>query len=100
MTGHTDLPLFAWQPRCTMIAFPTERRVGKIRDVAQKWLAQRTPRLADRYEKQIDADLQKHFDLLGILPSERKRLTAEFWNAARAEIARQRPSSRPGGGAA
>lgn len=83
-----------------MIAFPTKNRVGKIRDVAQKWLSQRTDGLAKKYAQQIDGDLQAHFDKLGILPSERKQLTSEFWKEVRAEIARQRPSSRPGGNAA
>ncbi|RWN34160.1 MAG: hypothetical protein EOR97_05225 [Mesorhizobium sp.] len=100
MTGHTDLPLFAWKPRCQMIAFPPEKRVGKIRATAEKYLAQRTQGLADKYAAQIDADLQRHFDRLGILPAERKRLTSEFWNAVRVEIAKQRPRSRPGGSAA
>jgi hypothetical protein len=83
-----------------MIPFPPERRVGKIRDVAAKWLSQRTDGLAKKYAQQIDGDLQAHFDKLGILPDERARLTTEFWKAVRAEIARQRPSSRPGGSAA
>ncbi|MER9014506.1 DUF6074 family protein [Mesorhizobium sp. M0898] len=101
MNSHSDLPLFSWQPpRCTMIPFPPGKRIGKIRTVAEKWLAQRTPGLAKKYAEQIDGDLQRHFDLLNILPDERAKLTVEFWSAVRAEITRQRPSSRPGGSAA
>lgn len=29
-----DLPLFTWKPVCSVVAFPLERRVGKIRRVA------------------------------------------------------------------
>ncbi|WP_432422351.1 DUF6074 family protein [Rhizobium leguminosarum] len=31
---HTDLPLFAWKPRCVLIAFPLGKRVGIARSTA------------------------------------------------------------------
>lgn len=36
-----DLPLFAWKPECKIIAFPLNKRVGKIRRVAEVWSRKR-----------------------------------------------------------
>lgn len=98
---HENLPLFQWTPACRLITFPPGKQVGIIRQVAAKWLGQGSSKQADAYAIQVDDEIQERFSLLGILPGERKRLSEEFWNAVRAEIARQRPSSsRPGGSAA
>ncbi|MCV3764047.1 DUF6074 family protein [Rhizobium sp. TRM95796] len=29
-----DLPLFAWKPVCSVVAFPLKKRIGKVRRVA------------------------------------------------------------------
>ncbi|KRB13947.1 hypothetical protein ASD99_14855 [Mesorhizobium sp. Root695] len=97
---YKNLPLFEWTPTCRLITFPPGKQLGKIRETAQRWLGHRSSKQADAYAIQVDDDLQDRFSQLGILPIERQRLSEEFWNAVRAEIARQRPSSRPGGSAA
>lgn len=97
---YRNLPLFEWNPACRLISFPPGKQVGIIRQVAAKWLGHRSSRQADAYAIQVDDEIQDRFSQLGILPDERKRLSEEFWHAVRAEIRRQRPSSRPGGSAA
>ncbi|TIN02678.1 MAG: hypothetical protein E5Y34_06520 [Mesorhizobium sp.] len=97
---YKNLPLLEWTPACRLITFPPGKQVGIIRQVAAKWLGHRSSRQADAYAIQVDDEIQERFSLLGILPLERKRLSEEFWNAVRAEIAKQRLSSRTGGSAA
>lgn len=101
-TDPYDLPLFKWQPpACRLIAFPPQKRIGKIRDVARKWRAQRTHKLADKYAAQIDSDLRSYLHRIGTSPAEIDRLACEFWQAVQAEIFRLGSSAaRPGGDAA
>lgn len=89
MSGHhTDLPLFAWQPPCMIIAFPLEHRVGKVRDVARKLLAKTTERHADYYASQIEDALRHHLSKAGVSQIEQDRQICAFWGKVNAEIAR------------
>ncbi|PBB85723.1 DUF6074 family protein [Mesorhizobium sp. WSM3876] len=101
MTDDSDLPLFRWRPQCRVIAYPPARRIGKARDVAAKWLQQKTRKQADAYAIRIDDDLDDHLMRLGVHEQERKAMRDGFWQTVRREIARlQRCDSRPGGSAA
>ena len=79
MQLHTDLPLFAWQPPCRLIAFPMVNRVGKIRDVAGKMLDKTTDRHADHYRSQVNEALVKQFEKIGLAENEIEQQLAGFW---------------------
>ncbi|AFL53997.1 hypothetical protein ABIE78_006374 [Sinorhizobium fredii] len=83
-----DLPLFAWQPPCKLIAFPMANRVGKIRDVARKLAEKTTERHAGYYAKQVTDGLTAHFDRLGIPPHERDQQIDAFWTKVEQEVLR------------
>jgi hypothetical protein len=98
----TDLPLFAWSPPlCQLIAFPLVRRVGKVRDVAQKMLDKSTDRHADYYRNQVSDALLKHLTRLGLSEREQDEQIGAFWTAVDVEAARLTyRGQRPGGDAA
>ncbi|MGO8546681.1 DUF6074 family protein [Rhizobium ruizarguesonis] len=85
----SNLPLFAWQPPCKVLAFPLVHRVGRIREVASKWLAKSTDRHAETYRKQVTEGMVRHLDRLGILEAEQDEQIGAFWDAVDAEITRQ-----------
>lgn len=101
MRHDVDLPLFRWRPASVeIIPFPLTRRVGRIREVAAKMLAKSTDRHAESYRDQVTAGLMGHLTRIGLPEQEKAKHLDQFWKAVQAEIARQRPHSRPGGSAA
>lgn len=96
---YRGLPLLEWTPACRLIAFPPNRQLGRIREVARHWLCQSNSQDADTYAIAVDDALQDRFTLLNILPDERQRLSEAFWNEVRAEIYRVKKHA-PGGSAA
>ncbi|WP_042777826.1 DUF6074 family protein [Sinorhizobium fredii] len=92
-----DLPLFAWQPPCKLIAFPMINRIGKIRDVARKLHDKATDRHAEYYVKQVSDGLTSHLDRLGLSPEERNRQIDDFWTKVEQEVIRL-SYQRPGAG--
>jgi len=85
----------------TLRVFPLNKRVGKIRDVAQKMLDKRSDRHALSYREQVTKALSAQLDRAGVDASNRNAQLTAFWLEVRAEILRQTyRGSRPGGGAA
>ncbi|NEJ57500.1 DUF6074 family protein [Rhizobium ruizarguesonis] len=84
----TDLPLFAWQPPCKIVAFPMVARVGKIRDVARKLASKTTDRHADHYVSLITEGLQVQFSKIGIPEHEQDEQIGAFWTKVDQEVAR------------
>ncbi len=93
----TDLPLFAWQPPCKLIAFPMVNRVGKIRDVARKMIDKATDRHADYYQRQVTEALICQLEKLGLSEIEQDAQIGAFWCKVEQEMIRQ-TYQRPGAG--
>lgn len=92
---HTDLPLFAWQPPCELIAFPMVNRVGKIRDVAAKLLDKSTDRHAEYYRVQVEDGLIRQFERLSLSHTEIDHQLRSFWSKVDEEVVRL--TYQPGG---
>ena len=86
----SDLPLFAWQPPCTVVAFPMKNRIGKIRDVASKLLDKHTERHADYYCRQVTDSLIAQFNRAGIPAEQQDEQIGAFWMKVDQEAARLR----------
>ena len=98
---HDDLPLFAWQPPRKLIPFPMAKRIGRIRDVAQRLLDKRTNRSATHYRKQVTDALIASFDRIGVPETEQDEQLGVFWSAVEVEMGRQcHDWANNGGGAA
>lgn len=85
---HGDLPLFAWQPPCKVIAFPLVHRVGKVRDVARKMIEKSTDRHAAFYQRQVTEALVAHLERLGIPENQQDEQIVAFWRKVENEMAR------------
>lgn len=83
-----DLPLFAWKPPVDIIAFPLDRRVGKIRDVARKLLSKSTDHHADYYAGQVTEALRRHLEKLGLSEDQQDEQIGAFWAKVDVELAR------------
>ncbi|RVI06479.1 hypothetical protein CN205_13915 [Sinorhizobium meliloti] len=94
----TDLPLFAWQPPSTVIAFPLVRRVGKIRHTASK-LATKHGEDATLYWKQVVSSQRKHLSRVGLSPEEIDVELRTFFDAVQCQMARMVYERQPGGAA-
>jgi hypothetical protein len=96
-----DLPLFTWQPaECLLLAFPLNRQVGKVRDVARKLLDKSTDRHAEYYRCQITDALIRKLTKLGIPERVQDEQISAFWSAVELETARLTyRGQRPGGAA-
>jgi hypothetical protein len=91
MSEVHELPLFKWNPpECQVIAFPPVKCVGKVRDVAHKWMQQKTDKQADSYARRIEADMVRRYETLGIPEDRQRAMIAEFWKSVDREIARLR----------
>lgn len=89
MSGqHTDLPLFAWQPSCKLIAFPLSRRTGKVRDVARKMIEKSTDRHAAFYQRQVTEALIGQLERIGVPESQQNEQINAFWKKVEIEMAR------------
>lgn len=83
-----DLPLFAWKPPVTIIAFPLDQRVGKIRDVARKLMTKTTDRHADHYCSQVTEALRLHLEKIGLDEHHQDEQIGAFWSKVDVELAR------------
>lgn len=101
MRNKSDLPPFTWQPpSCKLIAFPLDRRVGKIRDVAIKLMDKSTERHANSYRLQVSEALAVHLSKLGLSEDEQAVQISVFFKKVQDEVARLTyRGSRPGGAA-
>ncbi|MGP4666380.1 DUF6074 family protein [Agrobacterium pusense] len=85
---HSDLPLFSWQPVCTVISFPLSRRTGKVRDVAAKMLDKTTERHTEQYRSQVTQALQKQMSRSGVELSLQSSEIEAFWAKVHEEMVR------------
>ncbi|MGR9349952.1 DUF6074 family protein [Rhizobium leguminosarum] len=83
-----DLPLFAWQPPCKVMAFPMVARVGKIRDVARKLASKTTDRHADYYCSQVTEALRLHLEKIGLAEAQQDEQIGAFWAKVDQEVVR------------
>lgn len=83
-----DLPLFAWQPPCKLIAFPLINRVGKIRRCAEV-LEGKTGKDADGYWRAQVRQLSEHLERIGCPVDEIERQVREFQDAVQSELIRR-----------
>ena len=86
---NSSLPLFSWQAPCSVIAFPLDRRMGKIRDVAAKLLDKTTDRHAEWYRRQVTEALLVHLERLGLPEGEQDDQLGAFWSRVQDEMIRQ-----------
>lgn len=92
--SHADLPLFAWSPpACDVRAFPLDRRLGKVRDVARKLLTKATDKHAAQYRDQVEAALLHGLEKCGVPADRHGAELARFWRAVATEMARTRIKS-------
>lgn len=96
--SEPDLPLFRWQPSRKVLFFPLQKRVGKIRHVADK-LAGKQGEDAELYRKQVLAGLRRNFEHVGLSQDEASAETRAFFEAVQAEMVRLAYSGRSNGGA-
>jgi Iap family predicted aminopeptidase len=82
------LPLFAWTPPVKVIAFPLNRRAGKIRDVARKLVTKTTERHADHYREQVSSALRGQLEKVGTCLFEQERQITLFWSEVDREVTR------------
>lgn len=100
MSVSTELPLFAWQPPCKLIAFPMIYRVGKIRDVAFKMMDKTTDRHAEHYRGQVNEALIRQLEKIGLSEMEVDEQLGAFWQKVQAEMIRMSYQGHGAGGAA
>lgn len=99
-----DLPLFAWQPPCTLLAFPLINRVGKIRRTAEV-LEGKTGNDAAGYLRQQVRLVTEHLERIGCHPDDIENQVQEFHEAVRNEMNRRTcigmasGNNQPGGAA-
>lgn len=97
-TSVEDRPNF--QP-VMVLPFPLVARVGKIRDVATKMVATKSPRHAESYRAQVTEALRVNLTSKRVPTELQASELRQFWRAVDLEVARLlNPSRRPGGGKA
>lgn len=84
---------------CRMLKFPFDRRVGRIRDVAQKWIAK--PRAADKrgYETIVAKATRGSLERAGFTDDQIDAELVRFWNEVQAELNRIYADPAPDGAA-
>lgn len=97
---HDDLPLFRWSPpACQVIAFPTTKRIGKIRRTAQI-LSEKSGKAADRYWQQVVGGMRSQMTTAGIPEGEIEAELRAFFAAVQIEMVRLGHSGLGSGGGA
>jgi hypothetical protein len=101
MRGHNDLPLFRWMPpTARVIAFPTDRRIGKIRRVVDV-LSGRSGKGAEVYWTKTIADMARQMAAAGVGAAEVDREIQSFTDSVQRAIDGRVPHNlRPDGDAA
>ncbi len=89
-----DLPLFAWQPPCKLIAFPLIKRIGKIRRCAEV-LEGKHGKDAEGYWRQQVRYMAEQLERTGCGPDEVRRQVAEFQQAVQCEMVRRSYEGQP-----
>lgn len=94
-----QLDLLGWPAPCKVLVFPLDKRVGRVRRVAEK-LLQKKGFMADAYWRQTVTTLEGQMVRQGIPEAEIDRQLLAFFDAVRAEIIRLSHSGKNSGGAA
>lgn len=96
----TQLSLLDWTPPRKVIAFPCDRRTGKIRRTAEI-LSSKHGDAAGAYWRQVVTALARQLDTAGLTAPERDRQIRLFFDAVQRELQRTAGHGRrPGGDAA
>ena len=74
---------------CQIVVFPMSKRIGRIREVADKMLDKPTERSARHYRKVVTDAALGHMERAGLTREQQARELSEFWQAVEAEIVRQ-----------
>lgn len=95
-----DLPLFAWTPPAArVIAFPADRRIGKIRRVVEV-LSGRSGKGFDRYWSDTVTTMRAQMETAGLLPADIDRELEAFATSVQRELDRRfSRNSHPDGAA-
>jgi hypothetical protein len=87
MTIET-LPLLAWRPPCLVLVFPMDRRVGKVRHVAQT-LSGKTGDDAQIYWKQVVTASRRQLSRVGLSDEGVDAEINALFRAVQSEMTRQ-----------
>jgi hypothetical protein len=87
MTSET-LPLFAWRPPCRVLVFPLDKRIGKVRHIAES-LSRKEGFLAEVYWKQVVTASRRHLLRVGLSEEQANDEIAALFDAVQAEMTRQ-----------
>src|SRR5690349_169843 len=71
-----------------VVAFPLDRRIGKIRDVARKLVATKSERHSESYRRQVAAALEANLIGRGVSPEQVVGDLVRFWRCVELEAAR------------
>lgn len=82
-----DLPLFRWTPPCKVIAFPLDKRIGRVRQVASKLLGKKG-QAADTYWRQTVTTMIRQMERAGIPKGEIDAEVRSFFHAVHRELVR------------
>lgn len=89
--------LLEWRQPVEIIPFPLARRIGRIREVADK-LMHKTDRQTEYYISQVTGGLFSQLDRLGVPVDTQDQMVEDFMTAVCQELNRR--SGFDGGGAA
>ncbi len=76
-------------PSPAILPFPLARRLGKVRDVANKLLTRTTERAVEHYRRQVTSALQVHLQVKRVPAEDHQGEIARFWLAVDCEVARR-----------
>ncbi|MBC6714703.1 hypothetical protein H9Q09_00695 [Aurantimonas sp. DM33-3] len=103
MDRHSDLPLFRWEPpKAEIIPFPLASRVGRIRDVVDRFSG-KTRAQQEAYWRQVRDGQLRSLRRLGLPEQIVIDEWRKFFDAVQTELTRRAyvgRQSRPGGDAA
>ena len=97
-----QLDLLSWVPPRKVIVFPLVHRVGRIRDVAEKFSRKQTQEHADYYMKQVTDGLISQLSKIGLTEAEINEQIGAFWSTVDRELIRrqyQHTGNKPKGAA-
>lgn len=83
-----NFPLFDWRPPCRVLVFPLDRRVGRIRQIAEA-LSRKDGFWAQTYWKQIVTSSMKQLLKAGLSEQQANDQVAALFAAVQAEMTRQ-----------
>ncbi len=90
--------LTEFRPPAEIIPFPLARRIGRIREIAER-LSEKTDRQTEHYLRQVTGGLFYQLDRLGIPADQQDSMVEDFMTAVCNELNRRENLCGPSGGA-